>query len=116
MNNTEMAKVKRAVKASILSDRQGAIRTLRSLRGSPQVSPSTSVGKIDVTYDVRELTYKDLFEALRREHLTGDPGWWERVRMFWFGYLDSNIRENLSAKPSPCCSNPTSITGGTKRR
>lgn len=108
----------RVVSAAILdndADFERAMSVLRGVSGL-RVSRSNSPGKIRITYDVSSFTYGDLISVLKAGELVTCPGWWQRLRIRWFDYLDSNLKDNLAASPAPCCSNPTSITGGAKKR
>ena len=118
----ELTTAHRQLHTSILEDpgsTQRAARILAALPGVKEAKPNASGKCIRVCYDVTKLQYPALIHALETEGLIKKTGWWERVRCGWYSDQDCITRDNARAKPSPCCSNPTSIlaqSGDKKHR
>ena len=121
MSNAELTTVRRNVSISSLQDAETVPQALGILFALPGVSEakSAAAGKyIRVRYDVAKLQHPALIRALDEAALLKTAGWWERTKRGWYRDQDCVIRDNARAKPSPCCSNPTSILAqsGKKRR
>jgi hypothetical protein len=120
MKSSELSTVCRKVSASslrVVSDLQQAVGILSALPGVKKAALTASRKQVKVDYDVAKLQYPALIHALEEAGLLKEPSWWERVKLGWYKDQDCVVRDNARAKPSPCCSNPTSILqqSGKKR-
>jgi len=112
MNSNELSTVCRKVSASSLLDAgalQQAAEVLAALEGVVEAKSASSKKSIQVRYDTAKLLYPALIRALEKGGLMKEASWWERVKLGWYRDQDCVARDNARAKPSPCCSNPTSI-------
>jgi len=119
MNSNELSTVCRKVNASSLNDEgalQQAAGILSSLSGVMEAKPATSGKCIQVRYDVAKVQYPALIRALEEAGLLKEASWWERVKLGWYKDQDCVTRDNARAKPSPCCSNPTSILSQSSKK
>lgn len=120
--NTELTITCRRLRASTLVTSQSlseAMGILCALEGVREAKADTFGKWIQVRYDVKKIQYPALIQALEAEGLLKQPGWWERLKRGWYADQDCVVRDNARAKPSPCCSNPTSImaqSGKKKQR
>ncbi|MDR3428132.1 heavy-metal-associated domain-containing protein [Silvimonas sp.] len=78
----------------------GQIETLAGLPGVQSVTPGKR--RLTVTYDVREMQYGSLVNALgpRRAGLIS------RIRTAWFNNMDRNLADSLQIKVGACCNQP----------
>ncbi|MFC1603339.1 hypothetical protein ACFL3U_07200 [Pseudomonadota bacterium] len=86
-----------------------AIKIISALSGVYKVLSDKKGKQIQISYNVTKLRYPALLQALEAEHLIKESTWWERIKRNWYNQQDIVMRDNARAKPSPCCSNPTSI-------
>jgi hypothetical protein len=119
MNSNELSTVCRKVSASSLLDAgasQQAADVLAALAGVVEAKPASSEKTIRVRYDTAKLQYPALIRALEKAGLLKEASWWERVKLGWYRDQDCVTRDNARAKPSPCCSNPTSILAQSSKK
>jgi hypothetical protein len=119
MNNSELTTVWRRLSISSLRDSETVHRAaaiLAALPGVIEAKPVSSEKRIRVRYDVAKLQYPNLIHALEDVGLLQEPTWWERVKRGWYNDQDCITRDNAWAKPSPCCSNPTSIMAQSRNK
>jgi len=112
MNSNELSTVCRKVNVSSLGDTETlkqATEILSALQGVMEAKPVSSGKYIQVRYDTAKLLYPALIQALEEASLLKEASWWERIKRGWYKDQDCVARDNARAKPSPCCSNPTSI-------
>jgi len=110
--SNELTTARRKIPASCLVDPQAlsqAVGILAALEGMSEAKAVASGKWIQVRYDVAKIQYPALIQALEAEGLLKHPSWWERLKRGWYSDQDCVARDNARAKPSPCCSNPTSI-------
>jgi len=115
----ELTTASRQLSRSLLLDPeslQQAIKTISSLPGVYKAQSDKKEKQIQVTYNVTKLRYPALLRALEAEHLIRALNWWERTKRNWYNDQDIVMRDNARAKPSPCCSNPTSIMSQSDKR
>ena len=114
--------VNRKLQLSILKEiasAQQAASILKAIPGVSEADLDASGKRITLCYDAAKLQYPGLLQALAAQGLLGELSWWGRFKSSWYKDQDIVTRDNAKAKPSPCCSNPTSIIGHggkTKRR
>lgn len=111
--------VQRRINFSILKDgdsTEQAVKVLGAMPSILEVKLIPSGKKIRVSYDLKKLNYSDLIKALNEQDLVIPLGRWQRFKVAWYRDLDINTRDNAMARPSPCCSDPTSITGPSRKR
>jgi len=85
--------------------REKAQGALKELRGVVDYEIGRS-GRLTVLYDVTQLDYRHLIEALERVGLRPRRGMLDRLRGGLYQYADTNARENAKAPPPPCCNKP----------
>ncbi len=108
----DLTTVRRHIRISILQDPeclQHAAGIIKALPGVLETTAKSSSKWICVRYDATKLQYPALIKALEEQGLITKLSWWERVKRSWYSDQDCIARDNARAKPSPCCSNPTSI-------
>ena len=111
--------VKRQLRLDILKDDENTCKAVETLAGLPgvleaDIDPAKT--QLRVSYDVTRLQFPALVRALKSVKLLRNPGWWDRFRFSWYGYMDINNRDNITAKSSPCCSNPEEITRPSRKK
>jgi hypothetical protein len=110
--SNELTMARRKLQASTLVAPQSlpqALGILSALEGVSEAKAEASEKWIQVRYDVAKIQYPALIQALEAEGLLKRPGWREKLKRGWYADQDCVARDNARAKPSPCCSNPTSI-------
>ena len=79
------------------------------LRGVVSVSVDYKAFKIYVSYDLLRINLKDIEEKLNELGYSASKGFIYKVRDGFVHFSEENERDNISAKPAACCSNPTEI-------
>jgi len=108
----ELATASRQLNRSLLLDPESlhqAVKIISALSGIYTACSNKKGDRIQVSYNVTKIRYPTLLQALETEHLIKRLNWWERTKRNWYNQQDIVLRDNARAKPSPCCSNPTSI-------
>jgi hypothetical protein len=108
----ELTTASRRVSRSQLVDPESlnqAITIISALLGIYKATSDKKGKYIQISYNVTRLRYPVLLQALEAKHLIKEANWWERIKRSWYNEQDIVLRDNARAKPSPCCSNPTSI-------
>ena len=117
--SNELTMARRKLRASTLVSPQSLPQALGILAAIEVVSEAKAEasGKwIQMRYDVAKIQYPALIQALEVEGLLKQPGWWENLKRGWYTDQDCVARDNARAKPSPCCSNPTSIMAQSSKK
>jgi len=116
---TELTTASRQLNRSLLLDPESlhqAITVISALPGVYKVQLDKKGKQIQINYNVTKLRYPALLHALETEHLIREPNWWGRIKRNWYNDQDIVMRDNARAKPSPCCSNPTSILAQSSKQ
>lgn len=117
--NSNPTVVQRRIDVSILKDpasAEQAVQVLAAVSNTLEVKLNPSGKKLRVRYDLKNLNYSDLIRTLSEQDLVIPLGRWQRFKVSWYRDQDINIRDNVMAIPAPCCSNPTGITGSSRKR
>jgi hypothetical protein len=117
--NESATTVHRRLGTSILKETgsiQQAVDILAALPGMISAKADTSGKRIQVCYDVTNLQFPNLIQALEAKDIVKEPGWWDRFRFSSYRFQDINIRDNAQAKPGPCCSNPKKIVEQSRKK
>lgn len=62
--------------------------------------------KVNVSYDLLQVTERQIEKALVNIGLQLGDGWVERLRRSWVHNTEEIERDNLAAPPPPCCNKP----------
>ena len=72
-------------------------------------------GKLAVEYDLTTISRRAIELKLRAHGLSLPDGLLPRWKRSWVDFMESNEYSNMTAKPSPCCSNPKGIVQTDKK-
>ena len=61
---------------------------------------------ISISYDLTQVTEKQIEAKLVLAGIELDGSWWQRVRRCWAQYREKNELNNLAANPAACCNRP----------
>lgn len=103
--NDNVTLVHRHISTSVLRDPDTcyeAVQILAALSQTRDVQLNLPRKRITVSYDVMQMSYAGLLRALDREGLI-KLGEWQRLRRLWINSQDSNLRDNVASRASPCC-------------
>ncbi|HHH13157.1 MAG TPA: cation transporter, partial [Thiolapillus brandeum] len=88
------------------SDAQEVRQALSGLPGLGELAPDLEKHRLQVLYDVRQLDYRTLLEALARAGHPVPMNPFARIVAALRQYADTNARDNAKAPPPPCCNKP----------
>ena len=70
---------------------------------------------ITIRYDLNRLSLSQILQEIQSLGLQINRSFWRRIVFGIWKFTEENERDNLSASPSPCCSNPENILSKVKR-
>lgn len=68
-----------------------------------------------VRYDMREVAFGQIEAALTHAGSPPANAWFDRLKAWWFRYLDRNAQANARSRGA-CCSSPGDIYAGRHKR
>jgi hypothetical protein len=81
-------------------------KLFESVEGIELVSVHADMSSIDVRYDIRHTFYSDVLKLLTESGFPPKNSWWQKRRIQWLGFTESNMRDYSKTKPSSCCNKP----------
>jgi copper chaperone CopZ len=87
---------------------------LTQMEGVEGVQPNFQEKRVRVSYDLMKTNLKAIEGAIDDLGYSANPNFLARLWAGWIHSTEENERENLSAKPLPCCSHPDELLA--KRR
>ena len=88
------------------ADAMVAERTIGSLSGVRKVAVDLNKHQLVVRYDASQTDYQKIVDASTSIGFSPTDNWWSRFKSSWFQFVDTNVRDNAKAPPSPCCNKP----------
>jgi len=59
-----------------------------------------------VCYDVTKSDYLAVIGALEDSGFTSEDNWFSRRKKEWYGFTETNAKDNAKAPPPACCNKP----------
>ena len=84
-------------------------KILSSTDPAAGAEPADDWQTIIVRYDLRRHIFKQILAQIASAGLIVDRSFWQRLKLAKWSFTEENERDNLTARPSPCCSNPEEI-------
>jgi hypothetical protein len=88
---------------------ENIVKHLKSSPGIVSVLYKDEANIIRVRYHLKEITLSKIEENILEFGAELRMGFWTRLFRSIKHYMETNERENLTAKPLPCCSRPDNI-------
>lgn len=85
---------------------KGLDSALSSLPGVIEVGVDFKNLRITIEYDVTQLQYKAVLEAIVKAGGVIKDDFWFRWKQGWIEFTETNMRDNAKAPPPACCNKP----------
>jgi copper chaperone CopZ len=82
---------------------------LLEMEGVKHVEPNFQEERIRVSYDLMKTNLKAIEAAINYIGYSANPNFLSRLWAGWIHSTEENERDNLKAKPLPCCSHPDEL-------
>ena len=82
---------------------------LSKLNGVTKVHPENKNNSVEIEYDLMKINLKDIESRLSEIGYPVKKGFFNSIKTGFIKYSEENEKDNLTSKPSPCCSNPDEI-------
>lgn len=84
---------------------QEAVRQLRAMEpvNDAQVDKR---GRLRIAYDASRIGLREIEEMLDESGIARATGFWPKLRLAWYRYLDENARANARSGSGACCNRP----------
>ena len=63
-------------------------------------------GRLRVAYDASRIGMREIEALLDQAGIARAAGFWPRLRLAWYRYLDENARDNARSGSRACCNRP----------
>lgn len=93
------------VAAHAVGPLQEAVRQLRAMEPVSDAQVDKQ-GRLRVAYDASRIGMSDIEALLHRSGVARATGFWPRLKLVWYRYLDENARANARAGGGACCNRP----------
>jgi hypothetical protein len=101
--------VRRRIKIPTLVHAADAIEVehvIGMLSGVYMVATDLEKHLITVLYDASQVDYQTILNALGNTRFAPMDNWWSQIKGSWYGFTDTNARDNAKAPPAACCNKP----------
>ncbi len=86
-------------------DTEAAVAGLKQLPGMQQVNLAKGRTLV-LRYDTSQLQLDLVLRTLEKLGVALENGRWQRIRIAWYVYVDSNAQSNARRRDAHCCNKP----------
>ncbi len=80
---------------------------LKGVKGISQVNVDFKENNVSVEYDLLKVSQHDIEQRMMEVGFVLDNGFWQKFKRGWAHFAEENERDNLTARPSSFCEDPT---------
>lgn len=93
------------VAAGAMGPLQEAVRQLRAMEPVSEAQVDKQ-GRLRVAYDASRIGMSDIEALLDQSGIARATGFWPKLKLAWYRYLDENARANARSGGGACCNRP----------